>query len=68
VRKVDLQPNTDAVPKQVVVDETVICVNGSRHWLYAAVDQESNQLLRVRLFQTGTTQLSLLVLHELRDR
>jgi transposase-like protein len=68
VRKVDLQPDSDVSPNQIAVDETVIRVNGQRHWLYAAVDPATNQFLHVRLFQTRTTQLTLLFLRELREK
>jgi len=64
----DLQPNSDVDPNHVAVDETVIQVNDQRHWLYAAVDPESNQLLHVRLFHTRTTQLTVTFLRELRRK
>jgi putative transposase len=68
VRKADLQPDSDVEPNQIAVDETVIRVNGQRHWLYAAVDPDTNQFLHVRLFQTRTTQLTVLFLRELREK
>ncbi|WP_380679818.1 IS6 family transposase [Salinigranum sp. GCM10025319] len=68
VRKADLQPDSDAEQNQSPVDETVIRVNGQRHWLYAAVDPDTNQFLHVRLFQTRTTQLTMLFLRELREK
>jgi putative transposase len=68
VRKADLQPDSDVEPNQIAVDETVIRVNGQRHWLYAAVDPDTNQFLHVRLFQTRTTQLTMLFLRELREK
>jgi len=52
----------------VAVDETVIQLNDERHWLYAAVDPETDQFLHVRLFSTRTTQLTVLFLRELRDQ
>jgi len=55
VQKADLQPVSDANPDHIALDETVIQVNDQRHWLYAAVDPETNQFLHVRLFQTRTT-------------
>jgi transposase-like protein len=55
VRKTDLQPDSDVAPNQIAVDETVIRVNDQRHWLFAAVDPDTNQFLHVRLFQTRTT-------------
>jgi putative transposase len=68
VRKADLQPDSDVKPNQIAVDETVIRVNGQRHWLYAAVDPDTNQFLHFRLFQTRTTQLTMLFLRELREK
>jgi len=46
----------------------VIRINNERHWLYAAVDPDTNEFLHVRLFQTRTTQLTVLFLRELRDK
>jgi putative transposase len=37
VNKADLQPEPDATPNQIAVDETVIRVNGHREWLYAVI-------------------------------
>jgi putative transposase len=68
VQKADLQPDSDVAPNQIAVDETVIRVNGQRHWLFAAVDPDSNQFLHVRLFQTRTIQLAVLFLRELREK
>jgi len=67
VQKADLQPTGDAAPDHIAVDETVIQVNDERRWLYAAVDPETNKLLHVRLFSTGTTQLTALFLRELQQ-
>jgi putative transposase len=68
VQKADLQPTSDEAPNQIAVDETVIRINDERYWLYAAVDPETNKFLHARLFQTRTTQLTLLFLRELRDK
>jgi len=68
VQKADLQPTSDGTPNQIAVDETVIRINGERHWLYAAVDPDTNKFLHIRLFQTRTTQLTVLFLRELRDK
>ena len=68
VQKADVQPTSDAAPDHIVVDETVIQVNGERRWLYAAVDPETNKFLHVRLFPTRTTQLTVLFLRELQRR
>jgi transposase-like protein len=68
VRKADLQPASDGAPNQIAVDETVIRINDERHWLYAAGDPKTNKFLHVRLFQTRTTQLTVLFLRELREK
>jgi len=68
VQKADLQPTSDTVPNQIAVDETVIRVNGERCWLYAAVNPATNEFLHVRLFQTLTTQFTLLFFRELREK
>jgi len=68
VQKADVQPRSDAEPNHIAVDETVIQVNDQRHWLYAAVDPTTNEILHVRLFQTRTTQLTLLFLRELQQQ
>ncbi|WP_152039505.1 IS6 family transposase [Salinigranum salinum] len=68
VQKADLQPDSDVEPNQSAVDETLIRVNGQRHWLLAAVDLDTNQFLHVRLLQTRTTQLTVPFLRELREK
>ena len=68
VQKADVQPSSDAEPNHIAVDETVIQVNDERHWLFAAVDPETNEILHARLFQTRTTQLTVLFLRELREQ
>jgi len=68
VQKANLQPTSDGAPNQIAVDETVIQLNDERHWLYAAVNPETNEFLHVRLFQTRTTQLTVLFLRELREK
>ena len=68
VQKADVQPSSDAEPNHIAVDETVIQVNDQRHWLYAAVDSATNEILHARLFQTRTTQLTVLFLRELREQ
>jgi len=68
VQKADLQPSCDGSPNHVAVDETVIQVNDERHWLFTAVDPDTNEILHERLFQTRTTQLTVLFLRELREQ
>ncbi len=67
VRKADLQSNGDVSPNQIAIAETVIRVNSQRHWLNAAANPETNQFLQLRLFQTRTTQPTVLSLRELRE-
>ena len=68
VQKAGLEPTGDVTPTEIAVDETVVRVNGRRCWLTAAVDTATNQFLHVRLFQTLTTQLSILFFRELREK
>lgn len=51
VRKADLQSDSNVDPNQIAVDETVIRVNGQRHWLYAVVDSDTSQFPNIRLFR-----------------
>jgi len=67
VQKADVQPESDIEPNHIAVDETVIQVNDERHWLYTAADPATNEILHTRLFQTRTTQLTVLFLRELRE-
>jgi len=50
VQKADLQPASDANSDHIVLDETVIRVNGQQYWLYAAVDPETNKFLHALVF------------------
>lgn len=68
VQKNNLQPSDDGTPNQIALDETVIRVNNKQYWLYAAFDPETNEFLHLRLFQTRTTQLTVLFLREPRDK
>ena len=68
VQKANLQPVSGKVPKQVVVDETVIRINDQQFWLYAAVNSQTNELLYLRLFSTTTIGLTELFLDELREK
>jgi transposase-like protein len=64
MHKTTLHPATDAEPKYIAVDETVIQVDDQRHWLYATVDLVSHLLLHVRLFDTRTSRLTIAFLRE----
>lgn len=68
MQKADLQPAGGANPNHVAVDETVIQLNDGRYWLYAAVDPDTNRLLQVELFSTGTTANTSMFLSGLREK
>ena len=68
VHKADLQPDPGRSPDHVAVDETVIQLDGEYHWLYAAVDPDSNDLLHVRLLPMRTQAAAELFLAQLQDR
>lgn len=68
VQKTDVQPGIDARPNYIAVDETVIQLDDQRHWLYAAVDPKTNEFLHIRLFQTRTTERTMLFLRELQEK
>jgi len=46
----------------------VIRVNDERHWLYAAVDPQTNEPPHVRLFQACSIERTMLFLRELREK
>jgi len=52
VHKADLQPSEDKSPNQLAVDETMIRLNGTWHWLYMAVDPDTNNILHSKLQPT----------------
>jgi len=52
VHKADLQPSDGRSPNQVAVDETMIRHNGRWHWLYMAVDPDTNDILHTKLQPT----------------
>jgi transposase-like protein len=68
VHKADLQPTNGQNPNYVAVDETVIRLNDEQYWLYAAVDPETNELLRTQLEPTTNSVLVQQFLAELREK
>jgi len=56
VHKTERQPISTVSADQLAVDEKVIRINGDDYWLYGAVDPETNEILRSRLFSTTTKQ------------
>jgi transposase-like protein len=56
VHKADLQPISTVTADQVAVDEKMISVNGAEHWLYSAVDPETNEIIHLSLFPSTTKQ------------
>jgi len=68
VHKVDLQPISTVTADQVVVDEKMIRVNDAEHWLYGAVDPETNEIIHLSLFPSTTKQTTRWFLAELHRR
>ena len=68
VHKASLQPVDGQSPDYVAVDETVIQRNDQQCWLYAAVDPETNNVLRTALEPTTNTAVANMFLAELRDK
>lgn len=65
VQKADVQPGSVTEPNHIAVNETVIPINDQRHWLCAAADPDTNEILHLWLFQKHTMQLTVLLLREL---
>lgn len=68
VQKADVEPAAGRAPDQVAIDETVIEIDGERHWLFAAIDPSSNRFLHVRLFTTRTIVLTEHFVSQLREK
>jgi transposase-like protein len=68
VHRADLQPESGRSPDHVVVDETVIWLDGEKYWLYAAVDPETNDLLHTKLRPVTNNGLAWLFFRELRQK
>jgi hypothetical protein len=51
VRKADLQPDNGMSPNQILGDETVIRVNGQRHWLFVVVTQTRTEFSTFECFR-----------------
>ena len=68
VHKADLQPISTVTEDQVAVDEKMIRVNGKEHWLYGAVDPETNEIFHLSLFPLTTKQTTRWFLTEVHRR
>ena len=68
VHKANLQPISTVTADQLAVDEKMIHLNGQDHWLYGAVDPQTNEILHVSLFPTTTKQTTRWFLDELHRR
>ena len=68
VHKTDLQPISTVTADQLAVDEKMVRLHDQDHWLYGAVDPKTNEILHISLFQTRTTERTLLFLRELQDK
>ena len=53
---------------QVAVDEKMIRVSGTEHWLYGAVDPDTNEIIHFSLFPSTTNQTTRWFLAELHRR
>jgi len=68
VHKANLQPISTVTADQLAVDEKMIRLHGQDHWLYGAVDPNTNEILHVSLFPTTTKQTTRWFLDELHRR
>ncbi len=68
VQKADLQPADGENPDRVAVDQKAIRINDEQHWLYAAVDPQTNRILHSRLFPTYTIPIAREFLTELAEK
>jgi len=55
VHKAYLEPRTGRAADHIVLDETVVKVNGERFWLVGAIDTDANVILHVRLYPSRKT-------------
>ena len=68
VHKADLQSISTVPEVQIAIDEKMIRVNGDEHWLYGAVDPETNEIIHVSLFPSTTKHTTRWFLAELHRR
>ena len=68
VHKADLQPESGKNPDLVAVDETVIQLNDQQYWLYAAVDDDTNELPYTTLETTRNTIIAQHFLTEIGEK
>ena len=68
VHKADLQPISTVTADRLAADEKMIRPNGQDHWLYGAVDPQTDEILHVSLFPTTTKQTTRWFLDELHRR
>jgi transposase-like protein len=68
VKKSDIEPRGGHQPEKIALDETVIKIDGEQHWLFAAVDPDSNDILHVGLYTTRTTVATKMFLNELQKK
>ena len=68
VHKAELQPEAGRSPDHVAIDETAIQLNNEQYWLYAAVDPETNEVLRTTLEPTTNKVIAHAFFAELREK
>jgi len=65
VKQSDLEPRDGRQPEKIALDETVVKIDGENHWLFAAVDPETNGILHVGVYTARTAVATQLFLREL---
>ncbi len=68
VKHADLEPRAGRSPAKIALDETVVKIDGESHWLFAAVDPETNVILHVGVYTARTTVSTKWFLNELQEK
>jgi len=68
VKKSNLQPCSGRVPEKIALDEMVVKIDGGHHWLFAAVDPETNVILHVGVYTVRTMVATKMFLRELEEK
>ena len=68
VKKSNFEPASRRVPEKIALNETVVRIDGDQHWLFAAVDPETNVILHVGVYTARTTVATKMFLWELEEK
>ena len=68
VKQADLEPQDGRSPEQNALDETVVKVDGERHWLFATVDPDTNVILHVGVYTARMIVATKLFLRKLEEK